>query len=189
MKTTLASALSFLVFLAAVPADDRPGAQLPPSEKSIKRAKELRAGVAGFQLSLNYFGPQDKPFYKLTLSVRAVEQLAIDPFHPMVEIDEAQAEKIIKALLADGFLDRAQDDRVQDITLRAPKGPTYVMTVRADTPEFGLVQFHEDLGWNLEMLERLDSLKSVLGQKPQAGLDSLLGRLAGQRQEWNKAQD
>jgi hypothetical protein len=186
MKTTLAAAICLWVLACAAWSDEVAPAEQKPSERTTEREKQLKAGIAGFQLELTYIGPQDKPFYNLTLSVQPVAQLASDPFHPIVQIDQAQAEKIVRQLAADGFLDRAIDDQKQDITLRAPKGPTYFLTVRAQDPTFGRMQWHEDLGWNGKMLDRLDSLKNVLDPKPAAALDLLLGRLGGQRREWKQ---
>jgi hypothetical protein len=188
MKIALVCAMAFLVFLGAAAADEPAGGERP-TEQAIERSKQLRSGVANFKLTLHFFGPQRKPFYNLTLSVPPVPQAAAEPFHPIVQIDEKEAEKIIQALVVDGFLDRAENDGAEDITLRAPKGPTYVLTIVAESPQFGRLSFHEDLGWKLAMLTRLDALKPALGDKSQAALDVLLTRLSGLRRQWQSAQD
>ena len=147
-----------------------------------KREQDLKAGLAAFRLDLRYFGPQDKPFYQLTLSTQPVPQLASDPFHPFVAIDRAQAEKIVALLASDGYLDRAVDELSQDITLRVPKGPTYYLVVQAQDNGVINVRMHEDLGWLPKLLDRLDALKKVLDPKPAAALDTLITRLGPRRE-------
>ena len=42
-------------------------AQAQPPDPAKAREKELRANVRSFLLELRYNGPEDKPFYRLTL--------------------------------------------------------------------------------------------------------------------------
>ena len=58
--------------------------------------------------------------------------------------------------------------------------------MRAEDPQFSRVQWHQDLGWDSKMLERLDALKTVLDAKPAAALEQLLVRMSGLRREWKK---
>ena len=46
--------------------------------------------------------------------------------------------------------------------------------------------FHEDLGWGLPMLKRLDGLRKVLDGDAAKEMDLLLGRLSGLRKQWEK---
>ncbi len=122
MKTTLAVTICLWVLGNLARSEEPAAVERTLSETTLKREKQLKAGLANFRLDLAYIGPQDKPFYQLTLSVQPTRQLASDPFHPYVVIDRAEAEKIVGHLASDGFLDRAVDDLNQDITLRAPMG-------------------------------------------------------------------
>ena len=133
------------------------------------RAKELKAGIKTFRLQLNYNGDEDKPFYRLTLRVGAVEQSG--PFQRLVSITEEQAGKIIDQLAGDGFLARAADKQKRP----QPTMPGYTRTVG---------NFTEDLGWGLPMLKRLDGLRKVLEGDAAKEMDLLLGRLSGFRKLW-----
>jgi hypothetical protein len=134
------------------------------------RAKELKAGIKSFRLTLNYNGDQDKPFYRLTLRVGAVEQSG--PFQRLVSITEEQATKIIDHLVVDGFLSNVLDLRKQTLL---PTKPGYVLTVG---------NYYGDLGWGLPMLKRLDGLRKTLDGDAAKEMDSLLGRLSGFRKQW-----
>jgi hypothetical protein len=118
----------------------------------------------------------------LTLSVPPVPQLALDPFHPVVQISEEEAAPIIDRLAVDGFLDQAQGEA----PARQPRGPCYTMTVRSGG-EPGVV-YYEDLTWGAPMLERLDGFRGCLKGKAAEAMDMLLNRLAGHRKEWSKEQ-
>jgi hypothetical protein len=180
MKASILGAFCLLILSAIASAEGR--------EMASKLAKQMRTGIASFRLDLTYYGPADKAKaqpYNLTLSVPPVEQLAKDPQRLIVQIKEAQAEKIISWLEErDGFFDRSIDDMSQDITLRAPKGPTYWLTVSYSVPTFGRMSRHEDLGWNAQMLKRLDSLKAELDKEPAGAIDQLLERLTDERRLW-----
>src|SRR5207302_1110217 len=111
-------------------------------KKAAERAAQLKAAVKSFRLDLAFHGEQDKPYYGLTLSVPTVPRLAIDPFHPVVQISEEEAVKLIDHLAVEGFLDRARDEA----PTKPPPGPCYTLTVRFGGKS-GPVVYHEDLGW------------------------------------------
>ena len=91
------------VFAAAPPPDH-------PTPEAAARAKQLKAAVASFDLTLAYHGDQDKPFYGLTLAVHeGVVRRRDDPFHPVETITKEQAGKVIDHLAAEGFLGHAID--------------------------------------------------------------------------------
>jgi len=182
MKIMLASAFCLGVLGSSARSEEPAAADRPATALGRKREQDLKAGLAAFRLDLKYFGPQDKPFYQLTLSTQPVPQLASDPFHPLLVIDRAQAEKIVALLAGDGYLDRAVDELSQDITLRAPQGPTYYLNVQAQEDGIISVQMHEDLGWLPKLFDRLDALKKVLDPKPAAALDTLITRLGPRRE-------
>jgi len=142
------------------------------------RAKKLKESVKTFRLELLYNGPEDKPFYRLTLSVPPVAKAEDKPFYRNTQISEEQAKKIIDHLATDGFLGGA-DDLMRDeyYVLPPPTKPGYTMRVG------GLSQ---DLGWGLPLLKRLDGLRKVLDGQAAKGMDSLLGRLSGLRKQWMK---
>jgi hypothetical protein len=150
-----------------------------PTKKAGERAAQLKAAAKFFRLDLHYHGDQDKPYYGLTLSVPVVDQAALDPFHPIVQISEEEAVKIIDHLAGDGFLDQAQDKAPGK-----PAGqPCYTLTVRT-TGKGEAVVYDENLGWNAPMLKRLDGIKVILTGNAAKAMDLLLGRLAGHRKEW-----
>ncbi|QDU94456.1 hypothetical protein [Lignipirellula cremea] len=152
------------------------GATPRPAEE---RAQSLEKNLQAFQLRLLYHGPQDKPFYNLSLSVQPLEQLASDPFHPLLQIDEAQAKKIIQFLATDGFLEQATELPAQRKRFLPASG--YTLTVNGQD-----VALHAELGWDLAMLQRLDGLHKVLEGKPAAAMQTLIGRLAGYRKLWSE---
>ncbi|MGD0899574.1 MAG: hypothetical protein ABR915_17225 [Thermoguttaceae bacterium] len=140
------------------------------------RAKELKAGIKTFRLTLNYNGDEDKPFYRLILSVPPIGYDRNNPFYRLAQLSEEQASKIIDHLAQDGFLEKAADQRSKQ-KRPPPTMPGYTLTVG---------DFHQDLGWGLPMLKRLDGLRKVLDGDAAKGMDFLLGRLSGLRQQWEK---
>ena len=158
--------------LAVIPisAGDKPGNLAP------KRKAQLKAGAKSFRLDLLYHGDQDKPYYRLTLSVPVVPQLAIDPFHPIVQITEEEAAKVIDQLAVEGFLEQAKETAPGKV---ADKQPCYTLSVRAEA-----VQYSENLGWGLPMYRRLEGIRAVLPGNAAKSMDLLLARLEGHRKEW-----
>lgn len=147
------------------------------------RAEKLKAGLKTFTLSLEYSGEQSKPYYQLLLSVPPLPlRRSENPFFQMVWINETQAAAIIDYLTGEGFLLKAQEGPFK----RTPEPPYYALVVQvagADQPlRYGLV-----LGWDLQMIRRLDGLRKVLEGDAARAMDLLLGRLAGHRAEWEKA--
>jgi hypothetical protein len=140
------------------------------------RAKELKDGIKTFQLKLLYQGDEDKPFYRLTLSVPPIDVGLVNPFDNVVQINEELANEIIDYLARDGFLTKAVDRRNKIRMLRAAT-PSYTLSVG---------NFSEDLGWRLPMLKRLDGLRKILDGDAAKGMDRLLARLSGLRKQWEK---
>jgi len=174
MKT----AIMHLTALLALGTSTQANAQL--TDQALARAKQLKAEIKTFRLELLYNGQEDKPFYRLVLSVPPIGYDRSNPFYRLARITESPAVKIIDHLVGEGFLDGAFDLRAK--TKRPPPTmPGYVM--RASTQG---IAFQEDLGWGLPMLERLDGLRKVLDGDAARGMDLLLGRLSGLRREWEK---
>jgi len=153
--------------------DPKTGAQVK------QRYEQLKKSLGRFTLDLRYLGDQDKPFYNLTLRGPA---LLLDekrpPFSPAVQITREQAAKIIEHLASDGYLARAGNQANKD--LKAPAGPTYGLFVRG--PD-GL-ELYEYLGWDLNMLRRLEALRTVLEGDAAKKMALLLGRLSGYKKIW-----
>jgi len=106
--------------------------------------------------------------------------LASDPFHPLIQINEEQAKKIINHLANDGFLDQATDPRVEKKAPLTTSG--YSLTVNGKG-----IAWRTELGWDLKMLKRLNALQAVLDGKAAEATKMLIGRLSGYRKEWEKA--
>lgn len=158
-------------------ATDRPatGPGVASSKKTAERVATLKADLRHFALDLQYSGQQRNPYYRLRLNVPAVAAVGQEnPFDFQTQITEAQAGKIIDYLAADGFLDQAFSLSDWQIIPKASE-PGYSMTAGG---------FYADLGWNLAMLKRLDGLQSVLEGDAAKNMDSLLGRLSGERKQW-----
>ena len=145
-------------------------------DRTAERVKSLKRCSDNFWLSLSYHGPDDKPHPSLRL--RTPERSPKPGPNVLdVHISRAQAAKIIDHLAADGLLARSDNTHARP-HLR-PTGPTYVLTVNSDK-----TRFEEGLGWDLEMLHRLDGLQAVLPEGPAKQMDKLLGRMAGHRLKW-----
>ena len=153
-----------------------------PTPKAIARAEQLKAGVKTFTLNLNYRGEQDKPYYRLMLSVQPAVRFKGNAFDVYTQITEAQATKIIDYLITEGFLDLALD-LSRNRSPAPPPEPYYTLTVQVDAK----VGFEEWLGFDMNMLKRLDGLRAVLDDDAAKQMDLLLGRLSGHRKQWETA--
>lgn len=153
--------------------------EAPLSEKARKRAEAMKADAKTFRLELNYHGEQDKPFYRLVVSVPAVVRRRSSPFERIVQISEDAAKRIIDHLARDGFFDGAHSTGELE---KLPE-PCYLLTVRA-----GDLNLTEVLGWGLPMIERIDGLRDVLPAAGKKEMDFLLGRLSGLRKQWEADQ-
>ena len=183
--------LAVLVGIGTVSAEDKPmtegetdnvkqAATVKPSAVATERAEKLKVDLKTFTLSLNYSGPQNKPFYQLLLSVPQPRGNA-NPFDQQVQVTEKQAQGIIDYLAIEGFLDRAQEGPFK----RTPVFPYYALTVQVDGKGHRDL-YGEFLGWNLKMLERLEGLRKVLEGDAAKGMDLLIGRMAGFKAGWAK---
>lgn len=167
------------------PIDPKKGKLLPSpesDEKVAETAAALKRGVNGFVFHLQYFGDENKPFYRLKLSVQRPRPSRETP-DLYAGVTEKQTLVIIDHLAASGYLARAErlDPDVRG-EWPGPRGPCYLLTVRA-----GRTILRDDLGWDLAMLKRLDALRRVLDGDAAKQMDLLLGRLSGLRKAWEKA--
>ncbi len=152
--------------------------EAPLTEQAAKRSQTLKANVASFRLELNYHGDEDKPFYRLVLTVPAVNVRRSNPFYRYVQIEKSAAIAIINDLARSGLLDEAVDLR-SNVNIPQPSMPGYTMTLATTD-----LELQADLGWGLTMLHRLDALREVVPKNGKPGLDLLLGRLSGLRARW-----
>ena len=129
--------------------------EAPVSEQAKKRAEAMKAKAKTFVLELQYNGDEDKPFYRMIVSVPVVNRRRNSPFYRIVQVNEEQATRIIDHLAREGFLDHAVDFRT-NIKVPAPSMPGYTMTVTVGDDEW-----YDDLGWGLPMTQRLDDLRDV----------------------------
>lgn len=172
-------------FVPPVPAAV-PDKQAPkPDKRTQARVKLLKAHPESFSLILQYNGPQDKPFYNLSLLGSQVQGQARE-FWPMPQLTARQVEMIVDFLSGEGYLARARD--ITNARVALPKGPCYTLVVLVDAEGEGeRLTLYEDLGWDLAMLQRLDGLRKVLDGDAAKAMDTLLGRLAGHRGQWQRA--
>jgi len=145
---------------------------------------ELVKHLKSFQLHLRYHGPADKPYYSLTLRVPVIKDKRLR-FWPAAQISQDDARMILAHLAAEGFLAFAVD--VSGRPQPKPKGPTYTLTVQCERDNNRWLVLREDIGWDLEMLTRLDGLRRSLKGDAAKAMDPLLGRLAGHRKAWRAA--
>ena len=143
--------------------------EAPLSEQATKRAESMKANVATFRLELNYSGQEDKPFYRLIVSVPVIDQLASNPFQRIVQVKENEAIRIIDHLARDGFLDQAVDLRNKS-EQPPPSRPGYSLKVVVG------ISLDEELGWGLPMLQRLDGLHDVLPDTAMKEMEFVLTR-------------
>ncbi|MEQ8785714.1 MAG: hypothetical protein RIC55_05425 [Pirellulaceae bacterium] len=176
----MSSTLLLCLALLAAPADDAATPQ-ETSRLVARRAETLKQSVASFRLTLRYHGEQGKPFYGVTLSVPAVAATGDNPFDRVTRIDQAQALRLIDALAEQGFLEDASPLAEGD----APPAKFvsgYGLLVATDD-----LVLHDELGWDLAMLAKIDALRKVLRGEPAKDMDLLLARLSGLRAAWEAA--
>jgi len=185
MRCCLALVVGWLLLVgSAVNHAAQPATQ--PIKLAADRAAKLKADLKTFTLSLDYSGPEDKPFIRLFLSVPRLPGIGGNPYsHRRVEITEAQAAKIIDYLATEGFLDNALDGN-RNQGPAEPKGPHYTLKLRVDN-NGDPVLYEEWLPWDMNMLRRLDGLRTVLEGDAAKNMDALLARLSGFRKQWQEA--
>ena len=157
---------------AAAPAEGNP------------RAQRLKGSLKDFTLRLVYHGDEDKPFYRLLLSVPKLGPDPPSPFFRQAQITQTQAAKIVDRLAADGFFDVALDGNRNRGPL-PPKQPYYSLTVRVENGG-DPVQYEEWLTFDQPLLRRLDGIRAVLEDEAARGMDLLLGRISFLRNPKNK---
>jgi len=148
------------------------------------RAGLLRKNAEKFEFWLEYHGEEDKPYLSLLL-----EGPTTPPRGPLpvgwteARLSKDQVLKLIEHLRTEGFLKNAVNIAGKGVD--RPKGPAYTLTVGCPSlrgPENS--KLHEVLGWDLEMIQRLDAMAAVLDGDAAQEMKELLNRLAWNRKEW-----
>ena len=157
-----------------------PGDAPPPNANAAARAAKLTGDIRTFTLRLSYAGQEDKPFYRLLLSVPAIAGKDRDnPFHRQARITEAQAGKIVEFLAKDGFFDTALDGNRNRGPV-PPKEPYYALTVGVANGGNPIL-FEEWLTFRPLLFQRLDGLRKLLDGDAATDMDFLITRLSGYR--------
>jgi len=159
-------------------------------EVAAKRAEVLKKSAGSFGLAVWYHGADEQRHHSVSLigpDAWALLQRALPSLKvkwegpPPLPLSKEQVDRIIDHLVADGFLARASD--IGEKRNAPPQGPAYTMTVSGAAR----MQLHEVMGWNLEMLERLDTLHAVLDGDAAGAMKKLIDALAEKRKEWEAA--
>ena len=149
-------------------------------ELTPARTKKLTAAVDKFTLDVRYFGEQGKPMYNVTLRVPTVDDKR-PRFSPAAQLTKKQALALIDHLAKDGYLRRAGNVAFKE--MKMPKGPTYCLFARGPKD----LELHEDLGWSLKMIHRLEALRDACEGDGRKAMDRLLGRMSGHKKRWEAA--
>lgn len=155
----------------------------PPAGKTGKfNPVEAGIDVKRFRIDIAYEGPSDKPFYQFTLSTYPFSRER-SPMWQTYEVDRSDHAKlgqIVTWLNNSGFFLHAK----QSLLPQAPGAQRYVLRVTSGDEIWAV-----NLGWDLGMLLRLDSLRKVLAEgdaQAKTPLDPLLNRLSGFRRQWTE---
>ncbi|NQU19976.1 MAG: hypothetical protein HQ567_01740 [Candidatus Nealsonbacteria bacterium] len=155
---------------------------LPP--KASERAEKLKANINDFRVAVGYHGPPRADVQGPGPLAGRYLTLGVSAQSGEGAISKSQARAIIDHLAQVGHLANAENVAGHD-KIAYPRGPAY--TLEAILPS-GL-HLMEDLGWGLPMLGRLDALRAVLDGDAAKAMDTLLGRMAGRRKQWESARD
>ena len=168
MKTLLACVAALGLACGSAWAED-----VEPVTPAKARAEKLKGDLGSFLMSIGYFGPQDKPFYGLTLSTHGLRRAASSEFDLVVTIDKAEASKVVDWLETSGVLGASDDLRApEDATRKLDPGPGYAVYI-----EGAGTKFHGKLGWGKGLEAKLLGLRAVLGTEATRQMDVLLARL------------
>jgi hypothetical protein len=155
------------------------GGKEDQAKLSAERTKALKDDVENFILTLRYRGPEDKPFYWLTLCRRMQATTAVYQFELTGLIDRDTTLKVIDWLAESGVLAAAEDISIEEKPRKQPQGPCYVAFASG-----GKMALMHDLGWGPDLAKRLLSLRALLTGDAAKQMDVFLGRLGGYFKEW-----
>ncbi len=177
--------MAFSIFLAGNAHAAPPATQ--PTKRAAERAEKIKADLKTFTLRLDFQGDEEKPYYRLLLSVPELpDNVRHSTFIGSAQITEKQAGKIVDQLLKDGFFDSALDGN-RNRGPAPPDEPYYSLTVMVDN-KADPIAFIEWLTLDSPLLyQRLDGLRAVLDGDAAKSLDLLIGRLSGHRKEVEKS--
>ncbi|QDU07477.1 M56 family metallopeptidase [Gimesia aquarii] len=155
----------------------------PPAGKAGKfNPAEAGIDVKRFRIDIGYEGPSDKPFYDFSLSTYpfSEERNPMWLTHVVDQTNHAKLGQIVAWLTNSGCLLHAKKSSL----IQAAGTQRYMMRVTS-----GDKTLIVNLGWDLGMLLRLDSLRKVLAEgdaQAKTPLDPLLNRLSGYRRQWTE---
>lgn len=157
------------LFLACYVGEASPDA----GANTVRNAELLRQNLDNFELRLDAFGPQDKPFYSVWLQTGEDLPPVPHPFLRGTRITRKHAERLIELAARDGLL--------ADVRTLTTSGNGY----RLEMLSGGHVVTCP-LGWNLKMLAQIERLGKIVEDNGDAAQSfaMLLGRMSGYRRMW-----
>ena len=153
------------------------GLHPPTMALAAHAAKQVQTDK--FVLSLTYKGPRGKGYRGLTLRVPKVADRGT-PMNPALQISAEQAGRIVEALSKAGYFHRARPFAKGAMELL--QGPTYVVQVNN-----GRQSTYAVIGWNLEMLGFLQTVRKALTGDAAKEMDNVLKVIEPQRKKWETA--
>lgn len=142
------------------------------TEAGRKNLATLNENLHDIRFQFSYTGPQDKPFYTVTLSVADFMADGGDPFVLGQRITHEQGERIVALLADSGWLNTAQD-LARPPKVELPDG--YVLQVFGY--DRGRVMIGP-MGLNATTYQRLEAIRKVVDGPAEADMDKLLGRIS-----------
>lgn len=147
---------------------------------AAERAATLKADKTRFKLLIGYRGPHDRmsTFYSATFSTLQIATFRHDPYHPMVRISEAQADKVIDHLTDTLWLGLARDASLPTprvlLLEQWTSSPSYIVSVSGNDAGFSA-----PLGWGPDagLVDGLVALRKAFDDAPGAALDRIIKRL------------
>ncbi|QDU25677.1 hypothetical protein ETAA8_07470 [Anatilimnocola aggregata] len=167
------------------------------NEITADRLKILRS-CESLTAALRYYGDQDKPFYQFTFHLGDFAAGADNnPFDRVTKLDRDAMLTFIDALAKDGFIAAARDISTKDIKPTVGYNLTLTAKKTGGAADFkrlgwqaikgdGHVELYQALGWDLKMIERLESWQPALNGAAAKDMEFVLGRLSGLKREWQK---
>jgi uncharacterized protein (TIGR03067 family) len=145
--------------------------------RTRKAVDMLKANLDSFSLFVSFSGDDKAPYGTIELGTHCSPKSKTPPhWLGCADLGREGAAKVIDHLAASGFFDRAtaipmsdQDARVKFYSSK--KEPYYSWQAAAAYKD---PQYHEILGWDQKMLQRLDALRAVLDGDAAKLMDKLL---------------
>lgn len=143
------------------------------------RGEKLLANADSFMLQLYYYGPTNKPYYRLHLQTQPVEPTNF--FTRSHQLSKKQLEKLLDGLAREGFLRNGNDQRPPKLTYK--EGYILYLSCK-DYQQYEVLGFAD----NKEMLKRLIGLHPSLEGDAARSMSLLLGRMGVRAEELPKTE-